>query len=432
MTSPRIAIELDHDEMHAWLRVLPGEPIDEAGLLLALDRAGVVFGRDADAIAAAAASLADPTFEGGRLELALGRAMQPASGGACALTLAVGLQAGHRLEDGSFDYRDRGLLTPVHSGQIVAHCQPELAGIDGCTVTGKTLPCARAPALPSEGFGDGLARSTRGDVIATQDGVLRRDDAGRLAVGDRYVHDGDVDIRSGHLEMCGHLEISGDVTAKFDAQATGDVVIAKSVLRGTVYAGGSVRVRAGVVGTGGGAVLAEHDVEAEHGQGATIDCGGLLHLRRAAINCELSAARVLVDGAVRGGHVRAEHEIVVGEAGARLGGEAELAVAELLVRPVRDRFDEERRGRAIADRIGAQVVHARRITRLLPGSPEATSHAEQVRALAHDARIEVRGTIHAGCTVVIGGQRLVLDAAHRHVRFTIDAETHAIRMDALG
>ncbi|MBC8073683.1 MAG: hypothetical protein IAG13_35500, partial [Deltaproteobacteria bacterium] len=153
--------------------------------------------------------------------------------------------------------------------------------------------------------------------------------------------------------------------------------------------------------------------------------------RRAAINCELTAARVRVDGAVRGGHVRAEHEIVVGDAGARLGGEAELAVAEPIMRPVRDRFDEERRGRALADRIGAQVVHARRITRVLPGSPAATELAEHIRTLALHARIEVRGTIHAGCTVVIGGQRLVLDAAHRRVRFSIDAETHTIRMDPL-
>ncbi|MBC7976801.1 MAG: DUF342 domain-containing protein, partial [Myxococcales bacterium] len=252
MATPRVAIELSPDQMHAWLRVTAGETADADAVLAALDEAGVVFGRDDEAITRAATLLADPAFACARLDVAVGRALQPASGGACALNLAVGLQAGHRLEDGSFDYRDRGLLTPVHAGQVLAHCQTEVAAIDGCTVTGRALPCAHAPSLDATSFGDGVTRDAHDDMVATGDGVLTRDAQGRLAVDDRYVHDGDVDIHSGHLEMCGDLEITGDVTAKFDAQATGDIVIGANVLRGTVYAAGSVRVRGGVVGTGGG------------------------------------------------------------------------------------------------------------------------------------------------------------------------------------
>lgn len=416
----RIHLELDTDAMHAWLRVLPGESLDAGAVAEALRSAGVVFGIDESALAHVAAHLHDPAFDCGPLAIATGRAMQRAADERCELAVPLGLQSGHRNADGSFDYRDRGLLTPVARGQVVAHCRPPVAGVDGCTVTGRTIPSERSRETGPL-FGEGFVHDGEGNVVAARGGVLRQTDGAAITVGDHYVHDGDVDMHSGHLDMVGSLAISGDVTAKFDVQATADVTIAKSVARGTVYAGGSVHVAGGIVGTGGGAVFAELDVHAEHGQGAVIQCGGALHVRKGAVNCRLLARTIHVDGPVRGGELAAEREIVVGEAGARMGGETQLSVAVELARPLRVLFDDHRRERHVADRLAAQVVHTH-------ARAHHDTHASADALVAH---IDVLGTIHAGSIVEIGAHRLVLTHPQRHCRFTLDPETQAIRCDPL-
>lgn len=424
----RIQVELSEDELHAWLRVSPGAPVGAETLREVLAAAGVGHGIDADAVAELVRRLADPEYSCARIEIATGRAMQRASSGTCELAVPLGLQSGHRNADGSFDYRDRGLLTVVESGQVVGRCAPPVAGSEGRTVTGRTIPCERAP-QSGPSFGEGLVRDAHGNVIAARTGVLRRGDDDAISIGDHYAHDGDVDMHSGHLEMRGSLSVAGDVTAKFEVQATGDVDIGKSVARGTVYAGGSVRVHGGIFG----AAMAELDVEAEHGQGAVVHAGGTVHLRRAAVSCELVACCVRVDGAVRGGRVLAEQRIVVGDAGARMGGETELAVAIEIPRPIRALFEEQRRERHLADRLAAQVVHVREREHhtAVPGSPEAIAHADHVHALALAASIDVLGTIHAGCTVAIGAHRLLLEQPQRHCRFRLDEDTLAIRCDPL-
>ena len=413
----RIHLELDTDAMHAWLRVLPGDSLDAGAIVEALRKAGVVFGIDESVVAHVAAHLHDPAFDCGPLEIATGRAMQRAADERCELTVPLGLQSGHRNADGSFDYRERGLLTPVVRGQVVARCRPPVVGVDGCTVTGRTIPSERSRE-PGPIFGEGLVHDADGNVVAARGGVLRKTDGAAISVGEHYVHDGDVDMHSGHLDMVGSLAIAGDVTAKFDVQATSDVTIAKSLARGTVYAGGSVHVAGGIVGTGGGAAFAELDVDAEHGQGAVVQCGGALHLRKGAVNCRLLARTIRVDGPVRGGELAAEHEIVVGDAGARMGGETRLCVGVEIARPLRPLFDEHRRERHLADRLAAQVVHVH-------------AHAHHEARLSADARIDVLGTIHAGSIVEIGAHRLVLAQAQRHCRFSLDPETSALRCDPL-
>ncbi|MBX7080388.1 MAG: FapA family protein [Nannocystaceae bacterium] len=426
MSAARLIIDVSPDEMRAWLRVQPGPACDGVALREALDHAGVCFGVDDEVFAGAASNLADPSFACEALAIASGRTMLRGVGSVCVLAVPLGLQAGHALADGSFDYRDRGLLTAVHRGQRVASCTPAQPGRDGCTVTGRAIPSEAPVDADAPQFGEGFEQDRRGNVLALRDGVIRRQRGGRLTIGDHVVHEHDVDLHSGHLDMLGSLTILGSVTSKFEAQASEDVEIGKGVLGGSVYAGGSVRVRGGIVGTGGGVVLAEHDVEAEHAQAATIGCGGTLHLRRGALHSALVAQRIVIEGAVRGGHVHAERELVVGDAGARMGGEVELAVGVAVARPLRRRFEAERHERHAVERLGGEVSHTRARERARGhGEPEPPPE------LLHAAHIDVRGTIHAGCVVVVCGHRTLIDAPHRRVRISFDAEHLGLRFEPL-
>ncbi len=418
----RIHIDLAEDEMHAWLRIVPGEPVGAEELRAALVSAGVVFGIDGDALARIERAAREPSFACEPIVVAHGRPMLPARAAACTLSVPVGLQPGHELDDGSFDYRDRGLLTPVVCGQVVARCEPPMAGSDGHTVTDRVIAheTARGTDLT---FGPGLARDPGGEVVATRDGVLHVDERHVLGIDDHYIHRGDVDLHSGHLDMHGALTILGDVTAKFEAHATGDIRIERSIARGSVYAGASLSVKGGIIGGPRSQVLAEGNVAAEHAQGATIRCGGTLHLRRTALNCDVRGHAVRVDGVARGGWIHAETVIVVGEAGAS-GVTTVLAVGEVLSRPLRPQFDEGRREQRAADRMGAAIAHDHhdelRVRRVIPATELAKAH------------VDVLGTIHPGTIVVVGPHRLLVDRRRRHVRFTLDLESHSIRIEPLA
>lgn len=433
MTAARIRICVSPDELSASLSIAPGEPLAADDVRAAIAGAGVTFGIDAAALDRLIEHARDPAFATDAVRIASGQAMRRESNDACELIVAVGLRAGQQLDDGTFDYRDRGLLTPVRRGDVVARCTPAVVGLDGRTVTGRVIPFEMLRTKPSPNFGDGLERRDDGQVVAIRDGVARVVEGATITVGDHYIHKGDVDLRSGHLEMRGSLTVGGDVTAKFEAQASGDVEIGKNVVRGTVYAGGSVRVRGGVIGGGGGAVFAELDVSAEHGQAANISCGGAVHLRKAAISCEIQAASIAVDGVVLGGTLQAEHAIVVGSVGAAHGGEGTLVVAMPVERPIRHRFDAQRKEHHRVERLGAQLVVQRRSDHRRPPTSETTI-ADVLGSpdpLVTSARIDVLGTIHAGCTVVIGPHRMVVDHPHHRCRFAIDPETGTLRCDPL-
>src|SRR5207237_324204 len=158
----------------------------------ALERAHVTYGIDEVVLQRVAQDLQDPAFACDAVPIAVGRPMQRESSGACELALAVGLQPGHQLDDGSFDYRDRGLLTPVKRGQVVARCEPAVVGIDGRTVTDRPIPWEPAAANVGPEFGDGLTRERSGVVVANRDGVMHRSQGAMIDIGDHYLHEGDV------------------------------------------------------------------------------------------------------------------------------------------------------------------------------------------------------------------------------------------------
>jgi hypothetical protein len=129
---------------------------------------------------------------------------------------------------------------------------------------------------------------------------------------------------------------------------------------------------------------------------------------------------------VRGGVLHAEHEIVVGAAGALMGGETELAVGVPLERPTRRRFDEERSVCHRLDRAGATLVTHARADAVGDATPTDESESRSV-----GAHIDVLGKIHAGCTVAIGCHRLVLTHTQSHRRYSLDSETGTVRSDPL-
>jgi uncharacterized protein (DUF342 family) len=433
----RITVQVAPDGMTASLRAFAGPPVSEQDLYALLADAGVSFGIRRDAIARLALDLSDELFTVADFVVAEGERAEPGQDGSLVLAFATGIQPGHVRDDGTMDFHDRELLKPVTAGSVLAHVRKASAGRAGRRVDGSELPVAKTREFALN-LGPGAALREDGAVVATRAGVVLYAGRAQLDVVQQHVHTGKVDLRSGHLDMEGSLVVRGDVERLFRASASGDVEVQGSVAYGSVHAGGSLRVSGGVRGGETGMVSAEGDIAVRHAEAAHIVCGGLLKLE-SAVNSELSARDVQVTGKLRGGHTRAEHGIVVREAGIALGAHTELSAAVPIKRPVMDAkrvVDRAKELRALVhksarnEQRGKGGKAGRAAAALASAALERKVElAEQREALLPHAFIEVSGPIHPGVMVHIGNASLGIDEPSSGLRFSFDFETRQVRTE---
>jgi hypothetical protein len=276
-------------------------------------------------------------------------------------------------------------------------------------------------------------------VIAEAAGVILYLPHKSLAVVQQHSHRGDVDLKSGHLDMEGSLSISGDVSRLFCATATGDVDIGGTVAGGSVYAGGSIRVRGVVQGGEQGLLYARGDVALKTADRAQIVSHGLLTLE-SAMNCLLEAEAIQV-GVLRGGEARAERFVKVMEAGSARGVDTLIAVAQPL-EPARDELREavanakqvRTAQRARAGSSSHERARGGKMGRVLAARgrddlARAVSLRTRQAELLKTAHVVVQGVAHAGLTVRVGIVQLALLEPLAPTRFSLDVETRSIRCE---
>ena len=251
MASERITIDIMPGEVEAQAEVLPGPPTDRSALDEALRDEGVVFGIDEEACAQLGVCLQDPDFAIQELVLAQGTAPVSGADGVLELKFNINVLAGRLREDGTLDFRDRGLLVPLEAGGLLGIYTPPGESRTGRSVEGRELP-ADTPRDPLPCLGDGVELdSESGEIRATVAGIVSYPEGATLSVTSSFQHNRDVDLKSGDLQMEGALQITGDVARNASASATGDLVVNGMVDGGTVRANGSVTIGGGVIGSEG-------------------------------------------------------------------------------------------------------------------------------------------------------------------------------------
>lgn len=421
------------DGMSAAARVVAGEVAGAEELHRALALARVCFGIDAQAVSALAANLGDPTFASAQVDLARGTLPLPGANGWFEPTFHVGIQPGHVESDGSMDFYDRELTKPAARQQVIGWFRPPVPGVDGQNVRGERVapPAVGPPNLRLE---RGVTVDPDGAVRATLDGVVVYVEGASIEVASELVHKGDVDLRSGNLETEGSLTVRGDVLGAFSVRAAGDIVVQGRVDGGTVIAEGNIQVKGGIRGGPARSVCAQGNVQARQAELATIMCGGAITLE-SATHCELSAQRIEVSHAIRGGRAAAQNSVVTHEAGAPHGSVSTTLAAAIVLDPslrdakrtflaAKERRRLERQsgsalrsdgGRAKGGRLGLDSAAQQR------EALERRVQLAQIRAeLLPTAFVEVRGKVYSGVMIVLGEHRFVLDHDVSGVRFSFD------------
>lgn len=387
----------------------------------------------------------EPAFQQDETALLPGTPPIHGPAGYVELAFAEGLAPGRMSADGHMDFFDRALLKSVSRGQLVARIHPPGPGQAGLSAEGEVLPAR--PGTPAQlKLGSGVVVDAGGAVYAERDGVVLHKAEESLDVVAQHLHQGVVDLRSGHLDMQGSLIVKGDVERLLHARASGDLEVLGAVSGGSLRAGGSVKVHGNVRGGDGARVVAEQDVTLRSCESAEVTSGRVLRVQE-AVNSQLQGRRVVVSGRLRGGSASAAHFLSVKEAGTPAGTATLLRAGEPLRVP--DSAEVQRavvmqKLRRMAERGGVrEALGARGPARAKGGKLgrlDAAWSAEELKERVAEAaeRAELErvavvelGAAHAGVELRIGPARLSLQGQERSLRYALDPETGQLRAERM-
>jgi uncharacterized protein (DUF342 family) len=440
VAATRIRLKVAADGMTVTADVTPGAPAGITDLRAALAAARVVYMVDQTGVTQLAASLSDPKFSTVGKIIAHGQDAMPGKDGFFEPAFHVGIQPGHVGADGKIDFFDRELLKPVVDGAYVGTLHKPQPGRPGRRVDGGELKIAAVQ--PSKlRVGPGLRVDGSGRLYAAHAGALLYIAEQTIDVAAQHVHRGDVDMRSGSLEMEGALVVGGTVQRLFIARASGELEIQGGVDSGSAYSSANIKIHGGVRGGDSGMVCAQGSITARYAEAAHIICGGLLKLE-SAVNCELAASKIEVTRTIRGGTAQAETSLVVQQAGAPSGGATTLCAGHPLDRSlldVRRAINAAKEQRVLQHRGGGLRGDGERSKGGKIGRDQAglvghevagkARFAERRAELLSTAQVQIAGRAYPGVLIQIGVHSLLLEDSVSNARFVFDPQKRIIHMD---
>jgi uncharacterized protein (DUF342 family) len=282
-----------------------GAAPDASSARAALEKAGVVFGVDENAVINAIGQDA-----GRQVVVARGAPPQPGTDGWLEPLVAVNRQRhlGADDERAQVDFRDRGAMPSVSLGDALMRRHAPVPGTPGQGVTGKVLPVAPAKNV------EFAVRMQGVDVDPADPDLLRAAVAGQPVL----MHNGitvepimrfeAVDMASGNIEFIGSVEIKGDVHSGMHIKAGGDITVGGNVESAELVSGGNIVVKGGVIGHS----LQEHK-DADQVETARLTAKGSIKARYIE-NCIVRAEQTVeVEDAIIQSDVTAIDHVIVGQ-----------------------------------------------------------------------------------------------------------------------
>ena len=459
--APRVVVE--EAGMICRLHLSPGafsslEPQDGAAprspreeLLTLLDREGVVYGVDGDALEQALARSA----AGEAVCAVVARGLPPVPGEDGRLELFFSPPTGRPVESegGGVDHYHLDLIVPVGEGAVVARRYAPTPGKAGRTVRGEEVP-PREGRVALLNFGPGLSLSENGELVTKFSGALFWKGS-KILLERLLVIPGDVDYATGNIAYDGPVLVRGSVRGGFAVEAQGDVDILGSVEDATVTSRtGKVSVRFGIQGKGRAAVRAGSDVLARFIQEAVVECETLM-VNEYILRSTVSARKgVLVEGGkgvISASEIRALGHVHAWDVRSFREGDTSIDIPGV---SRKDLFKEyqalEGEIEAMRDQLSALAAEVRAVGR---GSPRLrdllqryvnqadlmaeweqrfSELGEFLRKLRGDATFALRGACSQGVRLRLRGQPHVIRNAVSHITLFYDSNEDRVITVASG
>ncbi|MFO7783724.1 MAG: flagellar assembly protein A [Thermodesulfobacteriota bacterium] len=156
------------------------------------------------------------------------------------------LRVGTIKEGGNIDFKDKGEIPQVQKGDLLAERVPPEEGIPGTDVMGRAVPPPK-PRNRKIRKGKGTVLSEDGlQLTADQSGRPEVSAYGKVFVFSEHKIEGDVDLKSGHVDFEGDIYVTGTVQKGF--RVRGGSLTANEIAGGKILIRGDVVVSGGIIG----------------------------------------------------------------------------------------------------------------------------------------------------------------------------------------
>lgn len=222
-------------------------------------------------------------------------------------------------EEGEVDFRELNLFQTVKKGQPLARKVPVKPGQPGKTVYGTEVVPKQGRDVP---FPNGLNTQASKDdpnlLEAAMDGQPRLQN-NRVNVVPILDVPGDVDFSTGNINFTGSVNIKGNVISGFTVKAMGDIYVGGCIEMATIECGGTLTVKAGIVGMEKALIMCRGNVNAKFIDKATVYADGDITVDESLMYSQVSSSGNIVlagkKGFIMGGVTRATKSLKCNQLG---------------------------------------------------------------------------------------------------------------------
>lgn len=461
---------IDHGKMKVILSVHP--PLKDCKSLLTedleqlLEESGIVFGVNADQVTKAKQFIQQGLMEFATFPIAEGVECGGSKDAYLRYEIEIGPIAGKIMENGSIDFRDRRIMVPVNTGDLLATKIPSQSGISGKNVFGEEIEAKPGKDIKVKTLGSVKYSDETHQVRATGDGVLSVVRGSVIQVSTKQKINSDIDFATGNIESKNCVIIRGAVQPGFIVKAEGDIEIGGPISSATVEGGANVVLKSGITGKKT-TISARGDADILFIEQGRITTGGNCVIRKQAYYSVIHAdenIRCRRDSVVVGGELVAGGSMTLGDVGSEQSTPSLLAAGVL---PERFVFQRELKNHMseLQDEIiqqmqqgGARSRKLRQMEReaedikqqllrlnLIPGTGKYSrvdkgddkrftdeEYSDQFGVDMRIISIDAFGTVQAGTTIQIGNRTLTLDKTIQGRSFKLNSSLRRVVAVPLG
>jgi uncharacterized protein (DUF342 family) len=207
--------------------------------------------------------------------------------------------------DAVINIRDAQQRSIVKKGQFVAEVRFRVAPMAGHNVLGQGLNSTSSATLAVT-IGEGIQAREAGKFYATADGLPRFEE-GTLTINKIFVHEGDVNLKSGNIYFDGPVEITGSIEKGSLVRVRGPLKVHGSIIGAIVISKEPIEVLQSINTGETGKVICATKISADFIENSRIECDGSITAKRSIISSEILSGQFVhvtsPDGFIGGGSI---------------------------------------------------------------------------------------------------------------------------------
>ncbi|WNB90377.1 FapA family protein [Bacillus sp. NEB1478] len=258
-------------------------------------------------------------LEGIHFPVIIAEGKLPEDGAAAQLVPVIGTE--FTIEHDSnvrIDFKRLLKIPTVSSGQLIARKKTATEGRPGISVFGKPIPAKNGKEINIKNGENTFFHLEDLGIYATADGEVSFN-THSVNVYPVYRVNGDLSLKTGHIDFIGNVHVTGDVPSGFKIQAKGDIRIEGLVEAAEITTPGSIVIAGGVLGQGKGSIRCGGNFTSLYVNQGRILAGESIEVAQSILYSHCEAGNnifcVTAKGNISGGTIKAGNQIHANEIG---------------------------------------------------------------------------------------------------------------------